>query len=81
MASNVNLFVSDITPTGNQVSVDQYEIQLTANWIDNSGNPHTRTETVMFPNILGQMTNQWLKEHLMELIAAAAKVHWGVDDE
>ncbi len=79
MARNVNLIVSDISPTGQQVQVDQYEVELTAQWIDADGQPHERTETVRFPNILAQVSGPWLRERLTGLVIDAAREVWGVD--
>lgn len=79
MARNVNLTVSSISLTGQQVQVDQYEVDLTAQWKGADGQPHTRTETVRFPNILAQVSNPWLRERLTDLIIEAAREVWGVD--
>lgn len=79
MARNVNLFMSNLSSTGQIVQVDQYEVELTAQWIGNDGQSHERTETVRFPNILAQMSNPWLKEHLTNLLIAASRELWGID--
>lgn len=79
MARNVNLFVSKIVSTGSTVAVDQYEVELTVQWIDTDGQSHERTATVKFPNILSQVSNEWLKEHLTELLIKAAREVWGID--
>ena len=81
MAKNVNLWVSDITPTGANPPVPRWELEITAEWVDNSGTPHTRTETERFPDILADMTNAWNKERLTDLILDAIRVKYGIDEE
>lgn len=81
MGRNVNLTISDITPTGQQVLVDQYEITITANWTGNDGLPKSYSNTDLFPNILNDpgISNAWLKRHLKELVIAAVREKRGVD--
>ncbi len=79
MARNVNLFVTDIESTDQTVQVNQYAVELTAQWTGVDGQAHERTETVRFPNILAQVPNSWLREHLGELIIKAARETWGAN--
>jgi len=79
MTRNVNLIISEITPTGQTVNVDQYEIELTAQWTGADGQSRERTETVRFPNILAQVPGTWLKEELTDLLIRAARKKWEID--
>lgn len=79
MARNVNLFISSLAPTGSTVLVDQYEIELAVQYIDADGQSRERTETVWFPNILTQVSNEWLKENLTNFLIWAAREVWGID--
>jgi len=83
MAKNVNVFIDGFAATGSTVNFPQYEVNVTINWDDNAGVAQTRTETVLFPNILNDpaISNAWLKEHLMELMLAALREKAGVDSE
>ncbi len=81
MARSVNLTITSIEKTGQQIAVDQYEVTIGAEWTDADGQIRTRTETVRFPNLLGQMTGVWLKENLTDLLIRGARVHYGIDEE
>lgn len=70
--------VSDPVTTGQNVSVPQYEITVDADITDRNGEFKHVVETVQFPNILAEMSNPWLKEHLVALILRALKTKYNV---
>lgn len=83
MARNVNVTITAITPTGQQVSGDQYELTFVATWIDNAGQPQSRTEAEKFPNLLGWLMNnhpQDAKRYLTEVCWKIARVKYGLDE-
>ena len=73
MAREVNLFVNNWQATGKNISVPQYTVDVTLNWIDNEGLTHTRSETLKFPNFLQKVGAQDLKEWLTELMIREAR--------
>jgi len=81
MARNVNVTIENYQATGAQVLVDQYSVDLFIEWIKNDGTPGSVSQTILFPNILGNpaISNQWLKQHLTELMLAALREIAGVD--
>lgn len=42
MARNVNIWVTEITATGKDIPVPQYEVELRAEWQTNAGEPRER---------------------------------------
>lgn len=81
MARNVNIQISSFTDLGTQVPVDQYSVDLVIDWTKNDGSPGSKTQTVIFPNILNDpaISNAWLKRNLTELLLAALREIEGVD--
>lgn len=79
MARNVNVWITNWRQTGQQVSVPQYAVDIRAEWIGNDGQPRERTETVRFPNILGDVPASWIKEELTNLMFRALRVKAGID--
>jgi len=73
MAREVNLFVNNWKKTGVNVSVPQYSVSVTINWIDNEGESHSRSETLKFPNFLTNVGADDLKEWLTELMIREAR--------
>lgn len=73
MAREVNLFTSNWQATGKNISVPQYSVNVTLNWIDSEGLPHTRSETLKFPNFLQNVGAADLKEWLTELMIREAQ--------
>jgi len=73
MAREVNLFVNNWQATGKNISVPQYTVDVTLNWIDNEGLTHTRSETLKFPNFLQKVGAQDLKDWLTELMIREAR--------
>lgn len=72
MAREVNLFTSKWKKTGVNVSVPQYSVSVTINWIDNEGVAHTKSEVLKFPNFLTNVGADDLKEWLTELMTREA---------
>lgn len=73
MAREVNLFVNNWQATGKNISVPQYSVDVTLNWIDNEGEAHTRSETLKFPNFLAKVGAADLKEWLTDLMIQEAR--------
>ena len=73
MAREVNLFTGNWQATGKNISVPQYTVVVTLNWIDDSGVSHTRSETLRFPNFLQNVGADDLKEWLTELMVREAR--------
>ena len=73
MTREVNIYTSNWKKTGINVSVPQYSVDVTLNWIDNEGLPHTRSETLKFPNFLAKAEVADLKEWLTELMLREAR--------
>lgn len=68
MAREVNLYTSNWQATGKTISVPQYSVDVTINWIADDGTPNTRSETLRFPNFLANVGAADLKEWLTELM-------------
>lgn len=79
MAREVNLFTSNWKATGKNISVPQYTVDVTINWIDNAGVSRTRSETLKFPNFLQTVGAADLKEWLTELMIRETRERLGVD--
>lgn len=73
MAREVDLYTSNWQATGKTISVPQYSVDVTLNWIDNEGLPHTRSETLRFPNFLQNVGAADLKEWLTDLMIQEAR--------
>lgn len=73
MAREVSLYVNNWTATGTQIKVPQYTVDVTINWIDDSGVSHTKSETLKFPNFLQTVGAADLKEWLTELMLREAR--------
>lgn len=83
MVRHVHVNITDITPTGQQVSGDQYELTFEATWLDNDGQPQSRTEVEKFPNLIGWLINnhpQAAKRYLTEVCWKIARVKYGLDE-
>lgn len=79
MAREVNIFTSNWKATGKSVSVPQYSVDLTINWIVGDGTKTTRTETLLFPNALSRVGADDLKEWLLELLVREARKRLGAE--
>lgn len=79
MAREVNLTISDWTALGTNASVPRYSVNLTTQWIDNAGAPHTDTRTVTFPNALSGVPLQRLRGYMQDIALAEVRIALGVD--
>ena len=79
MAREVNVYTNNWKKTGKNISVPQYTVDVTINWIDNGGEAHTRSETLKFPNFLSNVGAQDLKEWLTDLMIREARERLGID--
>lgn len=79
MAREVNVFFTRPSPTGINVQVPQYTMDVTFNWIDNSGAPHTGTRTITFPNVLAQIPAERLIDLMQDIIMERARTALVVD--
>lgn len=73
MTQEINLYTNNWKATGKNISVPQYSVDVTLNWIDNEGIAHTRSETLKFPNFLQNVGAADLKEWLTELMLREAR--------
>lgn len=80
MARNVNLTTSNWRTTGVTVSVPQRQLDVTWEWTDDAGQPHTWQRTVTFPNDLALVPAAWVADELLDLIIRASRRAAGVDD-
>jgi hypothetical protein len=80
MARNVNVTFGNWRTTGANVSIQQRALDVTLDFVDASGQPHTITQTVMFPNVLAQLPASYLDQELKEAIVRWHRVAQGVDD-
>ena len=79
MAREVNLQISDWTAVGTNASVPRYRVDLTTQWVDNAGAPHTDTRTVTFPNVLANVPVQRLRGYMEQIALAEIRLLLGVD--
>lgn len=79
MASEVNIFTSNWKKTGVNVSVPQYSVDVTINWINNNGTPATRTVTLKFPNALTNLSADEMKKWITDILLREARQRLGVD--
>ena len=78
MATSVNVFYSNFR-LGTSVTVQRRLIDITINWMDDAGLPQTRTRTVTFPDDLGLISTEILKEELTELMIRIIRRVEGID--
>lgn len=79
MAREANLFVNNWQATGKNISVPQYTVDVTINWVDNKGVSRTASETLKFPNFLSNVGVADLKEWLTDLMIREARERLGID--
>ena len=77
---NVNVWLTNWHATGANVPVPQYKVDLTIEWNDKAGVPHSWTGAATFPNDLQLVPQAWLKDVLEELVLRVARKRLGVDD-
>lgn len=79
MAREINLYTSNWHATGKNISVPQYSVDVTINWITNDGIARTASETLRFPNFLSKVGAADLKEWLTEMMIQEARQRLGVE--
>jgi len=79
MAREVNIYTGNWQATGKNISVPQYSVNVTVNWIKEDGTPMTRSETLRFPNFLANVGAADLKEWLTDLMIREIRQRLGVD--
>ena len=80
MAKEVNVWTSNWRATGNNVQVPQYAVDITLQWITDTGEKKERSETIRFPNVLQNVKAADLKEWLTELMLREARQRLGIDE-
>lgn len=75
----VNIFTSNWKTTGKNISVPQYSVDVTIQWVDKLGVQQERIETLLFPNALTRLGATNLKEWLLELLIREARERLEVD--
>ena len=78
--SNVNVGIINWRATGSTVPVPQYKVDVTLEWLDVEGNPHSWEGTPTFPNDLQGVPAAQLKDMLTELMLRVARKKLGVGD-
>ena len=78
MARGVNIFTSNWTATGKNISVPQYSVEVRFEWVSDDGTTNTRTETLKFPNFLSNVGGEDLKNWLTELLLREAMQRLGI---
>lgn len=73
MARDINLYTSGWKATGKNISVPQYSVTVTLNWLDEAGVRQSRTETLLFPNVLTNVGAADIKEWLTDLMIREAR--------
>jgi hypothetical protein len=79
MARNVNVWFEGWNWTGSNVQTPQAELHMRIEWIDGAGERQSTEEDVLFPNILGDVPQAWVKEELQDLMLRALRKKAGVD--
>ena len=77
--SGTNLYTGNWRATGKTISVPQYSVDVTINWTDKDGVEQTRSETLLFPNMLSKVGNDDLKEWLTDLMISEARQRLEID--
>ena len=78
MARNVNVSLTNWR-TGTNVSFQRRLVDVTINYMDDTGAPQTRTGTITFPDILLSLTAADLKEMAIEIMLRAYRRTQGSD--
>jgi hypothetical protein len=78
VARNINMNIGDVTATGSNVSVSQYTVTISASWIKDDGTPGSDSRTVLFPNVLAQLTAAQQKQLLAELLIKTVRILAGI---
>ena len=80
MAREVNVYLGAWTAVETNASVPRWSLQVQFNWVDNAGVPHTNTRTVTFPNVLTGIPAERLKQYMMDIVLAEARILAGADN-
>lgn len=81
MASRVSVFLINQRLTGLNRTIGQRAVDVTINWVDDAGGAHTNTQTVNFPDILGNaaLPAGWLQDQLTDLCLRALRIILEID--
>ena len=80
MARGVNVTLGKWRRTGNRVRVDQFAVDMSVSWTDESGIPRTWSGTVMFPDALALAPRTWSEEEVQDLAMRALFRRLKVDE-
>lgn len=79
MARSVNVLISNYSATGSNVTMPQVSMDVTVNWVDDTGTPHTNTQAVLFPNVLAQVPAGQRDDVLRDLLLKLLRLKLGID--
>ena len=79
MARSVSIFYSNFHLGGN-ITIARRLVDVTFNWTDNAGNPHTVTRTFTFPGNLALIPATEREDMILQMALAAERRNQGVDN-
>lgn len=79
MARSANLTLTNWQTTGLNRQVAQRTMQVTWNWVDDSGVAQTYTRLFAFPDDFALLPPAWVSEQLRRLVVEATRKHAGID--
>ncbi len=75
----VNVYTSNWRKTGANVQVPQYELTVRFQWVDAAGVSHEGERTARFPNVLAQMSAEYVAERMKGMLLDYARQELGID--
>ena len=72
--------ISNVTPLGTTVPVEQYSFNIQVKWTSHDGIKHEHFDTYVWPNVLADVPNNVVKEFMQEMVIAKVRVALGIDD-
>ena len=72
--------ISNVTPLGTTVPVEQYSFDIQVKWTGHDGSKHEHSDTYVWPNVLSDVPNNVVKEFMQEMVIAKVRVALGIDD-
>lgn len=81
MATSVNLYHSGVKPTGKQILVDQYEMNLKCDWTTSASAAKTATQRILFPDILKSLPKEYIDRMMHDAMVEYMRQASQVDKE
>lgn len=63
----MDVWLTNWHKTGLTIPVDQYEVDITLEWVDGVGVAHAHSQTVKVPNIFAAAPPAWLKDQFQRM--------------